>query len=248
MNILPKASIETDNNIVMTLLWYAWHRFCFEHRIHGHQKSFFEFEIFYDSKYSIFCFCYTFKETEQVRATELSIFKQGPRKCALHSAALGAAIYSPRVSCLDLTEGSGMEAGEPLCNQGRSSMSLCPTAYPKQEPQILKRDNLFQDRDHRRVCKLAQLNTGKQLYAKLEPLDLYLAYCICLQVLLGFPPHLSCFLCHMILCSFFRKLLGKQCICPCEQSGIVEKQQMMTTLKGVQPVTSQLIIPSCPSY
>lgn len=29
MNILPKASIETDNNIVMTLLWYAWHRFLF---------------------------------------------------------------------------------------------------------------------------------------------------------------------------------------------------------------------------
>lgn len=36
-----------------------------------------------------------------------SIFKQGPRKQALCSAALGAAIYTPRLNSLKPTEGSG---------------------------------------------------------------------------------------------------------------------------------------------
>lgn len=83
---------------------------------------------------TIFCFCYTFKETEQVRATELSIFKQGPRKCALHSAALGAAIYSPRVSCLDLTEGSGMEAGNLSATRAEAACPFAPQLTQNKNP------------------------------------------------------------------------------------------------------------------
>jgi len=44
---------------------------CFEHKIHGHQKRLFKFEILYDSKYFVFWLGYTFKENEQDRAAEV---------------------------------------------------------------------------------------------------------------------------------------------------------------------------------
>lgn len=45
--------------------------------------------------------------------------------------------------------------------------------------------------------------------AKLEPPDFLLAYCTCSQVLLGLPQHFPCFLCCVILYSFFQKAFGK---------------------------------------
>lgn len=57
---------------------------------------------------------------QQVRATEQSIFKQGLRKHALHSAALGAAIYSPRVvwnslKALAQRQGTSLQLGQKQC-------------------------------------------------------------------------------------------------------------------------------------
>lgn len=164
-------------------------------------------------------------KTEQQKYTDKpSIFKQGPRKRALHYASLGAAVYTPRLNSLKLTEGSGKEAGSLSATRVEAACPSDPWHTWNKNFWLCKGTGSSRPEAVPVIAAWHGPMQANSSAAKLQPLNFFSAYCNCPQVLLGLTQDFPCFLCCVVLCSFFRKLLGKQCTCPCEQSETVEKQ------------------------